>query len=82
MAPRYQSVAVIGAGPSGISAVKALQEEKIFQTIRLFERRGHIGGIWQYDEVPDLFPSQDSSSEQDNEIPSRLPLLNLLPLKT
>jgi NADPH-dependent glutamate synthase beta subunit-like oxidoreductase len=34
--PRYKSVAVIGAGPSGISAVKALQEEKIFQTIRLF----------------------------------------------
>ncbi|KGO47835.1 Flavin monooxygenase FMO [Penicillium expansum] len=76
MAPRYQSVAVIGAGPSGISAVKALQEENTFQNIRLFERRGHIGGIWQYDEIPDLFPSQESSSsEQDLEIPSRLPLL-------
>ncbi|KAJ5964994.1 uncharacterized protein N7479_004870 [Penicillium vulpinum] len=74
MVPRFQSVAVIGAGPSGISAVKALQEENIFQTIRLFERRGHIGGIWQYDETPDLFPSQEPSS-QDHEIPSRLPLL-------
>jgi cation diffusion facilitator CzcD-associated flavoprotein CzcO len=75
MAPRFQSVAVIGAGPSGISAVKALQEERIFQTIRLFERRGHIGGIWQYDEIPDSFPSRESFSRQDNEIPSRLPLL-------
>ncbi|KAJ5445778.1 Flavin monooxygenase FMO [Penicillium cf. griseofulvum] len=75
MAPRFQSVAVIGAGPSGISAVKALQEEKIFQTIRLFERRDHVGGIWQYDKIPDRFPSQGSPSRQDNEIPSRLPLL-------
>ncbi|CAP99758.1 Thiol-specific monooxygenase [Penicillium chrysogenum] len=75
MPPRYESVAVIGAGPSGISAVKALQEEKIFQTIRLFERRSHIGGTWQYDEIPDPFPSQESSSQQDHEIPSRLPLL-------
>lgn len=75
MPPRYKSVAVIGAGPSGISAVKALQEEKIFQTIRLFERRSHIGGTWQYDEIPDPFPSQESSSQQDHEIPSRLPLL-------
>ncbi|KAJ5365528.1 hypothetical protein N7517_008414 [Penicillium concentricum] len=75
MAPRFQSVAVIGAGPSGISAIKALQEEKIFQTIRLFERRGHIGGIWQYDEIPDRFPSQESSSQQNHEVPSRLPLL-------
>lgn len=46
MAPRYSSVAVIGAGPSGISAVKALSEEKTFDRIQLFDRREHIGGTW------------------------------------
>ncbi|KAJ5787869.1 hypothetical protein N7457_002859 [Penicillium paradoxum] len=74
MSARFQSVAVIGAGPSGISAVKALQEENIFQTIRLFERRGDVGGTWQYDEIPDRFPSPGTFT-QPNEIPTRLPSL-------
>lgn len=46
MAPRYSSVAIIGAGPSGISAVKALSEEKAFVRIQLFDRREKIGGTW------------------------------------
>jgi thioredoxin reductase len=75
MAPRFQSVAVIGAGPSGISAVKALKEENIFPTIRLFERRNKVGGIWHLDEIPDQFPSLGVSSRTENEIPARLPLL-------
>jgi NADPH-dependent glutamate synthase beta subunit-like oxidoreductase len=41
-----KSVAVIGAGPSGLSAVKALDEEKTFDTIRVFERRDQVGGTW------------------------------------
>jgi heterodisulfide reductase subunit A-like polyferredoxin len=41
-----KSVAVIGAGPSGLSAVKALREENIFDTIRVFERRSDTGGTW------------------------------------
>lgn len=73
MAPRYRSVAVIGAGPSGISAVKALKEENIFQSIRLFERRDKVGGIWHLDETPDRFPSGAPSSQK--EIPTRLPSL-------
>ncbi|KAK2014531.1 FAD/NAD(P)-binding domain-containing protein [Colletotrichum eremochloae] len=44
MAPRYSSVAVIGAGPSGISAVKALSEEKAFNRIQVFDRRHRVGG--------------------------------------
>ena len=75
MPPRFQSVAVIGAGPSGISAVKALKEEKIFQTIRLFERRDKVGGIWHLDEIPDRFPSTETSSRKEDEIPARLPWL-------
>lgn len=41
-----RTVAVIGAGPSGLSAVKALDEEKVFSTIRVFERRDKVGGTW------------------------------------
>ena len=42
----YSSVAVIGAGPSGLSAVKALSEENKFPIIKLFERRDRVGGTW------------------------------------
>lgn len=45
-----RTVAVIGAGPSGLSAVKALDEEKAFDTIRVFERRDRVGGTW-YDNL-------------------------------
>jgi thioredoxin reductase len=75
MAPRFQSVAVIGAGPSGISAVKALKDEKVFRTIRLFERRDKVGGIWHLDEAADRFPSPEALSREKNEVPARLPLL-------
>ncbi|KAJ8116475.1 hypothetical protein OPT61_g2101 [Boeremia exigua] len=67
-----KTVAVIGAGPSGLSAVKALDEEKVFDTIRVFERRDRVGGTWLYDEVPDTFAST-LVSPQHNDIPSRLP---------
>lgn len=73
MAPRYQSVAVIGGGPSGISAVKALEEEKVFQTVRLFERRDRVGGIWHYDPVPDNFKLEKTGFS--SKIPSKLPHL-------
>ncbi|GFO34509.1 dimethylaniline monooxygenase [n-oxide-forming] [Plakobranchus ocellatus] len=40
-------VAVIGAGSSGITAVKVL-EEAGFSHIVCFERRDVIGGLWHY----------------------------------
>lgn len=71
MSPRYSSVAVIGAGPSGISAIKALSEEKVFDNIRLFERRERVGGTWLYDEDPEPFsPSPD---QPRYEPPAQLP---------
>ncbi|KAF1952024.1 dimethylaniline monooxygenase [Byssothecium circinans] len=60
MAPRYSSVAVIGGGPSGISAIKALSEENIFTKIRLFERREKIGGTWIFDKQPEPFSTLSS----------------------
>lgn len=39
-------VAVIGAGPSGAITVDALAKEKVFDVIRVFERREGPGGCW------------------------------------
>ena len=39
-------VAVIGAGPAGYAAVRALVLENKFNKIRVFERRDRVGGIW------------------------------------
>ncbi|PSN74445.1 flavin-containing monooxygenase [Corynespora cassiicola Philippines] len=69
----YKSVAVIGAGPSGLSAVKALSEEKAFDTIRVFERRDRVGGTWLYDPVPDSFQSA-LTTPKSNQVPDQLPI--------
>ncbi|KAH7396091.1 putative dimethylaniline monooxygenase [Pyrenochaeta sp. MPI-SDFR-AT-0127] len=69
---RIRSVAVIGAGPSGLSAVKALEEEKVFDTIKVFERRDRAGGTWLYDEQPDSFASV-FAQPRANSIPDQLP---------
>ncbi|CAM1508643.1 Fc.00g054910.m01.CDS01 [Cosmosporella sp. VM-42] len=40
-------VAVIGAGPTGISMLKQLRDDGFHAT--LFERRSTVGGLWAYD---------------------------------
>jgi cation diffusion facilitator CzcD-associated flavoprotein CzcO len=39
-------VAVIGLGPGGAITIDALAREKVFDTIRVFERREAAGGCW------------------------------------
>jgi ribulose 1,5-bisphosphate synthetase/thiazole synthase len=39
-------VVVIGLGPGGAIAIDALAQEKVFDTIRVFERREAPGGCW------------------------------------
>lgn len=46
MVQTYRRIAIIGSGPSGLSAIKALSDENVFDTIRLFERRDRVGGTW------------------------------------
>ncbi len=41
-------VAIIGAGPAGLTAVKSLREVGL-EAIA-FEKNAHIGGLWHYDE--------------------------------
>ncbi len=42
-------VCVIGAGPSGLAAIKNLQEQGV-KNITVFEKNNQIGGNWIYDE--------------------------------
>lgn len=41
-------IAVIGAGPSGLSAGKNSIEQG--HNVTIFEQNGDLGGVWHYDE--------------------------------
>ncbi|GFT18959.1 dimethylaniline monooxygenase 5 [Trichonephila clavipes] len=44
--PVYKRVAIIGAGPAGLRAIKNLKDEGLEPVC--FERTGHYGGLWRY----------------------------------
>ncbi|RCK56239.1 Thiol-specific monooxygenase [Candida viswanathii] len=47
--PLYERVAIIGGGPTGLAAAKALALEPVkFSKIDLFERRDRLGGLWYH----------------------------------
>ncbi|KAI9676699.1 MAG: hypothetical protein M1822_008262 [Bathelium mastoideum] len=48
LAFNIKSVAIVGAGPSGVAAAKYLLAEKHFDRIEIFEQRNNVGGIWNY----------------------------------
>ncbi|KAH8808669.1 putative dimethylaniline monooxygenase [Xylogone sp. PMI_703] len=74
MPPPVKRVAVIGAGPSGLSAVRALSQEGVFDTIRVFERRDKIGGTWILDKEPDQFSPLNKVKQPP--IPEKLPAIS------
>lgn len=41
-----KKIAIIGAGPSGLSAAKYLSAQNAFDSIIIYEQQGEIGGIW------------------------------------
>ncbi|KAF1955354.1 FAD/NAD(P)-binding domain-containing protein [Byssothecium circinans] len=43
-----KTIAVIGAGPAGLAAVKYLKAENYFDNIVAFEQRDEVGGVWNY----------------------------------
>ncbi|KAK4183023.1 hypothetical protein QBC35DRAFT_508890 [Podospora australis] len=49
--PPVKRVAVIGVGPAGAIAIDALAQEKVFDVIRVFERREEAGGCWIGDKI-------------------------------
>lgn len=70
---RIKTIAIIGAGPSGLVAAKYLLAEKTFERIDVFEQRSSIGGIWNYtpeDRDEDIFtvPQTDPNGKIDKSI--------------
>ncbi|KAI5966148.1 FMO1 [Candida pseudojiufengensis] len=77
--PRYSKIAIIGGGPSGLAAAKALALEPFeFETIDLHERRDKLGGLWYHkgnkslihSQIPNLNPNNheiidDGATKQD-----------------
>ncbi|CAM1508333.1 Fc.00g051810.m01.CDS01 [Cosmosporella sp. VM-42] len=41
-------IAIIGAGPCGLSAAKYLRAQNAFSQIVIFEQQDEVGGIWNY----------------------------------
>lgn len=39
-------VAIIGGGPGGLAAARALRNEAHYDTITIYERNPHTGGTW------------------------------------
>lgn len=73
-----KSVAIIGAGPSGVIALDALVREQKFDTIKVFERRSEAGGCWIYnDEAPEKLNNikqlHERAADKPVEIPENLP---------
>ncbi|KAJ4373438.1 monooxygenase [Didymella sp. IMI 355093] len=69
---RARSIAVIGAGPSGLAAARYLRAEKAFSTIVLFEQRSRDGGIWNYtaeERDEDLFTVPQTNPSGKNQEP-------------
>ncbi|OBZ83150.1 Thiol-specific monooxygenase, partial [Choanephora cucurbitarum] len=61
-------VAIVGCGPGGLAAARALKNEQCFDTITIFERNNHTGGTWKYSpekNTPPPFPSVNAL-EVDN----------------
>ncbi|KAL1974824.1 hypothetical protein VTN31DRAFT_5028 [Thermomyces dupontii] len=53
MVSQVRRVAVIGAGPSGLVAVKYLLAEKYFEQIDVFEQNSRVGGVWIHTNADD-----------------------------
>ncbi|KAI9473470.1 MAG: hypothetical protein EXX96DRAFT_307309 [Benjaminiella poitrasii] len=56
-------IAIIGGGPGGLAAARALRDEGTFDTITIFERNDYVGGTWNYSsevDEPPSFPSTEA----------------------
>lgn len=65
----YRRIAIIGGGPAGLTAAKALALEPCKFTIDLYERRDNIGGLWYYGgDKTKVLPSVPSVGPDSHEI--------------
>ena len=73
---RARTIAIVGAGPSGVAAAKYLRAEKAFDKIVLFEQRSRSGGIWIYtgeQRVENLFDIPQTDPNKDVQKPEWQP---------
>ncbi|KAI8391792.1 uncharacterized protein BYT42DRAFT_610980 [Radiomyces spectabilis] len=59
-AHKISRVAVIGGGPTGLAAARALRDQGAFSKITVFERNAEVGGTWLFS--PQANPSLDIPS--------------------
>lgn len=43
---RPKRILVVGGGPTGLVALRNLQERGAFEEVQLVERRDDVGGVW------------------------------------
>ncbi|KAF2793827.1 FAD/NAD(P)-binding domain-containing protein [Melanomma pulvis-pyrius CBS 109.77] len=70
---RAKTIAIIGAGPSGLVAAKYLRAERAFDRIVIFEQRNQAGGIWNYtpdDRTEDIFAIPQTNPAGKNQAPA------------
>lgn len=73
-----KSIAIIGGGPSGLITLDALIREKLFDNLRLFERRDQAGGCWIYDDkppepLPEIQKLSNRTADEPASVPETLP---------
>ncbi|PKK47910.1 hypothetical protein CI102_8320 [Trichoderma harzianum] len=49
---KIKKIAVIGAGPAGLTAARYLQAQGAFDSITVFEQQHQVGGVWLYSSLP------------------------------
>lgn len=68
--PPYRRVAVVGAGPGGLTAARALLAENAFDVIDVYEQRGRAGGTWNHtpETIPCPVPSTDPKEDMREDV--------------
>lgn len=49
---QVKTIAIVGAGPSGLAAANYLRAQAAFDRIAIFEQQHQVGGVWNYTRVP------------------------------
>lgn len=61
-----KTIAIIGAGPCGLSAAKYLKAQGTFESIVIFDQQDEVGGVWYYSQRP---PDPSPVPHQDPFVP-------------
>ncbi|KAI1619535.1 dimethylaniline monooxygenase (N-oxide forming) [Exophiala viscosa] len=85
-ASSIKRIAVIGAGPVGVSCAKYLLAENVFDTIDIYEQRDGVGGIWnlsvpersRHIPVPQTDPRYGQKVQDDSSLEFESPLYDYL----